>query len=167
LDPHVDAILLRGLAKLPGERFPSARELGETLAEALSIPTRKMQPTLPDEHHRRAPWQVRPENHGLRTAAGGVAVGALLGIAALQLSNMLREPESTQGRESEPLASAHAPVAWLAEKPAPRHETGQLAGSARRAAHPPASADSAAPAKAAPDAGAPVDAGHESPDNVP
>src|ERR1041384_4030342 len=30
LDPHVDAILLRGLAKVPGERFPSARELGES-----------------------------------------------------------------------------------------------------------------------------------------
>src|SRR5687768_9588255 len=53
LDPHVDAILLRGMAKPPAERFPSARELGESLAEALAIPTRKMLPTLPDEHHRR------------------------------------------------------------------------------------------------------------------
>src|SRR6188508_1827304 len=71
LDAHVDAILLRGLAKTPAERFPSARELGETLAEALGIRTRKMQPTLPDEHHRRAPWQAPAENRGWRTFVGG------------------------------------------------------------------------------------------------
>src|SRR5215207_450476 len=40
LDPHVDAILLRGMAKAPGDRFPSARELGEALAEALGIASR-------------------------------------------------------------------------------------------------------------------------------
>lgn len=120
LDRHIDAILLRGMAKLPSERFPSARELGETLAEALSIPTRKMLPTVPDEHHRRAPWQPRPENHGLRTAAGGAAVGALLGVAALQLSNILREPEPTLVRES--AQPPHVAIAWLSEKPSPRAE---------------------------------------------
>src|SRR5882724_13309307 len=75
LDPHVDEVLARGLAKDPSERFPSARELGETLAEALGIRTRKMQPTLPDEHHRRAPWQGPPERRGVRTFVGGAAVG--------------------------------------------------------------------------------------------
>lgn len=117
LDPHVDASLLRGLAKDPAERFPSARELGETLAEALGIPTRKMQPTLPDLHHQSAPWRAPPDNRGWRTFAGGLAVGGLVGVAALQLSNMLREPDGPGPTDpSEP----HMAVAWIAEKPAPR-----------------------------------------------
>jgi serine/threonine-protein kinase len=116
LDPHVDAILLRGLAKDPAVRFPSARELGETLAEALGIRTRKMQPTLPDEHHRRAPWQAPPERRGVRTFVGGAAVGGLLGVAALQLSNLLREPDVGPSTAD----SAHAPIAYLAERAAPK-----------------------------------------------
>ncbi len=167
LDQHVDAILLRGLAKPAAERFPSARELGESLAEALAIPTRKMLPTLPDEHHRRAPWQARPENHGLRTAVGGAAVGALLGVAALQLSNMLREPEP-------PLAAGdsngpHAAVAWLSEKPAHASEAVSAApSSGRKAARAPASADSASKPTTAPaSSSAGADAGREAPDDVP
>jgi eukaryotic-like serine/threonine-protein kinase len=169
LDPHVDSILMRGLAKLATDRFPSARELGESLAEALAIPTRKMLPTLPDEHHRRAPWQARPENQRLRSAVGGAAVGALLGVAALQLSNMLREPEPALGRDDE-AARPHVAVAWLAEKaPTPRDPLPTATSSARRPARPASSAESpasAAPAAPAPDAGV-RDAGHEAPDDAP
>ena len=132
LDPHVDAILARGLAKIPSDRFPSARELGEALAEALSVRTRLMQKTLPDEHHRRAPWQARPENHGLRTAVGGAAVGALLGVGALQLSHLLREPDVAASRSG--AETPHVAVAWLAEKSAPRRSDSIPAPSARRAA---------------------------------
>lgn len=114
LDAHVDAVLQRGLSKPPNERFPSARELGETLAEALDIRTRKMQPTLPDEHHRRAPWQGPAEPRSWRMFVGGAAVGALVGVAALQLSNMLREPDSVTPAEP---AGPHVALAWLAEKP--------------------------------------------------
>src|SRR3954471_19929647 len=114
LDAHVDAILMRGLAKIPGERFPSARELGETLAEALAIRTRKMQPTLPDEHHRNAPWRAPAERHGFRTFAGGLALGGLLGVAALQLSNMLREPEAAAAGEP---TGPHIAMACRAKKP--------------------------------------------------
>jgi serine/threonine-protein kinase len=169
LDPHVDAILLRGLSKPPGERFPSARELGETLAEALAIPTRKMQPTLPDEHHRRAPWQARPENHGLRTAVGGAAVGALMGVAALQLSTMLREPDAPRAREATP---PHVAEAWLYEKPA-LHRTPETPPSASKRPRSPAASDSgaahsaeAAPAREAPDAGSAA-AGVDDPDQAP
>jgi serine/threonine-protein kinase len=171
LDPHVDAILLRGLAKPPGERFPSARELGENLAEALSVPARKMLPTLPDEHHRRAPWQARPENQGLRTAVGGAAIGALLGVTALQLSNMLREPD--------PAAAAGAPapheaVAWLSEK-APALPTAEASvgphSPARRAPRAPAPIESAPRAtpspSTAPAASASTQVARETPDDVP
>lgn len=165
LDPHVDAILLRGMAKVPGDRFPSARELGEALAEALAVRTRVMQKTLPDEHHLRAPWQARPENHGLRTAVGGAAVGALLGVGALQLSNLLREPDAL-ARQADAQAP-HVAVAWLAEKPASRRaESVPAAPSAKRPASAAASAsavvEAAAPSVARPSpallpSGAPAD----------
>jgi eukaryotic-like serine/threonine-protein kinase len=155
LDPHVDAILLRGMAKVPGDRFPSARELGEALAEALAARTRLMQKTLPDEHHLRAPWQARPENHALRTAVGGAAVGLLLGVSGMQLSNLLREPDAAaRGSEAD---KPHVAVAWLAEKPASRRAEGVTAApSARRTPHPAAAASApegapvAAPASPSP-----------------
>jgi eukaryotic-like serine/threonine-protein kinase len=114
LDPHVDAILQRGLSKLATERFSSARELGEALAEALTVPSRQMLATVPDLHHRTAPWQAPVESRGLRTFTGGIALGALLGVAALQLSNILREPEPPAAREA---SGPHVAVAWLAERP--------------------------------------------------
>ena len=144
LDPHVDAILLRGLAKSPNDRFPSARELGESLAEALGIASRKMLPTLPDQHHRRAPWQAPPDRHALRNFAGGAALGALAGVAALQLSHLLREPDAVS--QPEPGLAAHVAVAYLAEKAAPRRsaEPPAPSGTARKAPHPPGSASAAA-----------------------
>ena len=171
LDQHVDAILLRALAKPPAERFPSARELGENLAEALAVPTRKMLPTLPDEHHRRAPWHVRPEHQGLRTAVGGAAIGALLGVSALQLSNMLREPDPGESAEQ---AAAHEAVAWLSEKAPPLLNSEQTAtpqGSTRRSPRASASTDPAPRAatqpSAAPPASASAEASREAPDDVP
>jgi hypothetical protein len=165
LDPHVDAILLRGLAKAPGDRFPSARELGEALAEALGIASRKMQPTLPDEHHRRAPWQAPPERHGLRNFVGGVAVGALLGVAALQLSNLLREPEASH---AEPVEGGHLAVAYLAEKPAPKRapEATASASSNRKSPHPASSAPAPTPAASAEPVAAPSPSS-DAPDDVP
>jgi eukaryotic-like serine/threonine-protein kinase len=150
LDAHVDTILLRGLAKTPGDRFPSARELGETLAEALAIRTRKMLPTLPDEHHRRAPWQAPAEHRGWRTFAGGAALGGLLGVASLQLSNILREPEAAAAGEP---AGPHVAMAWLAEKPTHRVPEPPPSSSSRKPARAPAAA-TAEPAPAAPPAGA-------------
>jgi serine/threonine-protein kinase len=124
LDPHVDEILRRGMAKNPSERFPSACELGEALAEALQVRSRRMQTTLPDEHHRRALWHGKPENKSLRTAAGGAALGALLGMSALQLSYALREPASPAQEELQSAAVFEPPVAWLSERAArpPRSE---------------------------------------------
>jgi serine/threonine-protein kinase len=170
LDAHVDAILLRGLAKTPAERFPSARELGETLAEALGIRTRKMQPTLPDEHHRRAPWQVPAESRSWRTFVGGAAFGGLLGVAALQLSNVLREPEIGGQADA---AGPHVALAYLAERatahrlpeaPVPstsgRKPTRAPAAAATEPVPAAASAEQASP-------GARPDLAAEQPDNAP
>jgi eukaryotic-like serine/threonine-protein kinase len=169
LDPHVDAILLRGLAKLPGDRFESARELGDALAEALGIASRKMQKTLPDQHHRRAPWQAPPERSGLRPFAGGAAVGALLGVAALQLSTLLREPDVQAAADS----PSHVAIAYLAEKPSVRRPPDPTpSATAKRAPHTasalPGSADTG-DGKAAPPASVSPKPGPsaESPDDAP
>ena len=142
LDAHVDTILLRGLAKTPADRFPSARELGETLAEALAIRTRKMQPTLPDEHHRRATWQAPVEHRGWRSFAGGAALGGLLGVASLQLSNILREPEAAAAGES---TGPHVALAWLAEKPTHRAPEPPPSSSSRKPSRAPAATPEVAP----------------------
>lgn len=92
LDPRVDDVLARGLAKDPSARFEDARALGRALAEALCQNPRNKLPTLPDERHR----NHAPSPHESRTTrlvVGGAAVGALLGIAGFQLTVGLREPE--------------------------------------------------------------------------
>jgi hypothetical protein len=94
-----------------------------------------------------------------------------LGVAALQLSNVLREPDAGSPTEATP----HLALAWLAEKPAHRATDAiPSSSSARKAARAPA-APSAEPAggttptepRAAESAATKPDAGAETPDNVP
>ncbi len=155
LDPHVDGVLLRALAKQPERRFPSTREFGDALAEALGQGTRGAMPTLPDTQHRLA---LGERASGARSAVGGAAVGALLGIAIMQLTLGLRERER-EASLSAPSAGANRPkppaVAWLA--PAPRgRTTAQPSVSARRA---PSAAPSAHPVPPPASSVAEVDAG--------
>jgi eukaryotic-like serine/threonine-protein kinase len=118
LDPHVDGVLLRALSKDPNARFPSARHFGEALAEALERRTRSAQPTLPDQHRRGRPDD---ESRGLRNLLGGVALGALIGAAGMQLSSGLRHDSIADDGATTPSPSAAAAVAYLAETPrAPR-----------------------------------------------
>src|SRR3954471_17032557 len=85
LDPHVDRVLARGLAKNPSERYEDARAFGLALAEALWQSPRRQLVTLPDQrHHSQAP--SAHESRTTRLVVGGAAVGALLGIAGFQLS---------------------------------------------------------------------------------
>jgi serine/threonine-protein kinase len=155
LDPHVDGVLARALSKEPERRFPSAREFGDALAEALERGTRGAMPTIPDTQHRLALGER--SSGGARSAVGGAALGALLGIAAMQLTSGLRERE----REASLIPQANAtqpkppPVAWLS--PAPRERAHpQASASVRRA---PSAAPSAHSAPPEPSEGAEVDAG--------
>ena len=156
LDPHVDGVLARALAKDPQQRFPSADEFGDALAEALGQSTRGAMPTLPDSQHRLA--QADRAAGSTRSAVGGAAVGALLGIALMQLSSGLREREQ-EGAAPPPSAPTKAAkqraVAWLS--PAPRERPkASASASARRAPSAAASAPSAPPPDTDPaDAGGP------------
>ena len=100
LDPHVDEVLARGLAKDPVRRYEDARALGLALSEALSRSPRSKLPTLPDQRHRSHEPSAR-ETRTTRLVIGGAAVGALLGIAGFQLSLGLREPEHEAAARSE------------------------------------------------------------------
>ena len=113
LDPHVDGVLERALSKNPARRFPSAREFGDALAEALGHRTRGALPTLPDTQHRDV--QRAEEQASGRKFAGGMAVGALLGIAALQITISLRDREKEALSEPEPVLAPA--VAYLSEPP--------------------------------------------------
>ncbi len=126
LDPHVDEVLARGLAKDPLARYEDARAFGSALSEALFQSPRSRQPTLPDQRHR----SQEPSAHESRTTRlviGGAAVGALLGIAGFQLSLSLRESEHTAEARSEAVADAAvsavptvAATATASEAPKPK-----------------------------------------------
>jgi serine/threonine protein kinase len=113
LDPHVDGVLERALSKNPDRRFPSAREFGDALAEALGHRTRSALPTIPDTQHRNVE-RVEQQASG-RRFAGGVALGALLGIAALQITMSLRDRE--QEALHEPIAPLTPAIAYLSDVP--------------------------------------------------
>jgi eukaryotic-like serine/threonine-protein kinase len=148
LDPHVDGVLARALAKDPEKRFASTREFGDALAEALGRRTRGALPTLPDERHE---VQRRAEPHaGARLLVGGAAAGALLGIAGIQLTSGLKERE--HAALAEPATATAPPVAWLSESPLAKTRPSASASSRRPAATasaPAPSRPSAAPPPAA------------------
>ncbi len=166
LSPHVDRALQRGLAKDPNQRFDSAREFGQALAEALELLPRSALPTLPDERHRRS----QPPNPETRTRLmiGGVAIGALLGVAGMQLTSGLRQSESAE-LDAEALhvvaapSATHATEAWLAELPRTRPKASASARqhTARADATAPTDAGAPAPTPDAAAARAEADAGSE------
>lgn len=85
VDHHVDSVLARGLAKDPSARYGSADELGEALAEALTLaPPRAALPTLPDER-RLETRAARQSRRDLTLLALGLVLGASLTTSAFLL----------------------------------------------------------------------------------
>jgi serine/threonine protein kinase len=156
LDPHVDEVLARGLAKAPSARFEDARSFGRALAEALWQSPRRQLPTLPDERHQtHAPSAY--ESRTTRLVVGGAAVGALLGIAGFQLIMGLREPEHPLSARVEQVAEESLPTApevAVPESPKsklkPRHDARD--GGQNKASHA-TSNDAGKPAPDSTDAG--------------
>ena len=117
LNPRVDEVLARALGKNAQDRFPSAREFGAALADALEIAPRSRLPTLPDDHH----LQLVHANTR-RVALGSAAIGLLLGVSLLELTHRLRANEAAVSAESERIAQAAPSVmtGWLAPSARPR-----------------------------------------------
>lgn len=127
VDPHVDTILARGLAKHPGGRFPSCREFGAALADTLELSPRTAMATLPDQHHRLAAAAVNEGPRWPRVALGGVAVGTLISVAAWQLWQRLDPPErplpivpSTTAASAEATPQRPPSVVTEPRRPSPR-----------------------------------------------
>ncbi|HEY1536822.1 MAG TPA: serine/threonine-protein kinase [Polyangiaceae bacterium] len=153
LDPHVDAVLARGLAKLPGARFEDARAFGRALAEALWQSPRQKLVTLPDQQHRTHAPSVQ-ESRTTRLVVGGAAVGALLGIAGFQLIIGLREPEHALPARAEQVAEESTPKAPEAiavespkskSKPAAHRDATRDAGANKANQAPPSDAGKSVP----------------------
>lgn len=112
LDPAVDRVLQRGLAKDPKQRFASCDEFGRALSDALRHNTRASLPTLPDAHHQLPPPRSK------------FVSGLLLGAAAASAMTwaLLRPPTATSapvvglGQELDEPEEIILPVAWLAER---------------------------------------------------
>jgi serine/threonine protein kinase len=164
LDPHVDGVLFRGLAKDFEARFPTTLDFGEALAEALERRTRSAQPTLPDQQHR---FAAAPSQ---RSSWGAAALGALAGVTAMQLTAGLRAGDSSPLVTPAAATSSTAAVAYLSEsprpakpKPSPTHAikrfTPAEAPSRAKAVPPPAPT----PSFAAPSPSSELDAGAEPP----
>ncbi|HEY3665372.1 MAG TPA: serine/threonine-protein kinase [Polyangiaceae bacterium] len=132
VDPHVDDVLARGLAKAPSARYDDARAFGRALAEALWQSPRRQLPTLPDERHRTQAPSAH-ESRTTRLVVGGAAVGALLGIAGFQLILGLREPEHSQTARAEQVAEDSSPVKAPGPLP-PESPKGKLKPSAKHEA---------------------------------
>lgn len=122
LDPHVDTVLARALSKNPKSRFSSCEDFGRALAEALELSSARLaMPTLPDEYHRES-WKEERKSHSTRIALGGAAVGALLAVAAFQITAHLRPPaQAVASTAPAEIARDRHPVAWLAERPPQHH----------------------------------------------
>jgi serine/threonine-protein kinase len=116
LNPAVDEVFARAFHKTPAARYPSAREFGAALGQALEDRPRSQLPTLPDEFHREF-----SHKRARRSAVGFVALGALLGVGLSELTARLRAGEAADAR---PVAvSTPAPSAiqgWLAPPARPR-----------------------------------------------
>lgn len=115
LDPSVDTVLARALAKHPNSRFEDCEQFGRALSAALSRGARTAIPTMPDTYH---------VQQSQRSGLFGMAIALLLGAAGAWL--ILRDPDSSQA-PSAIVDSARAapirdeeilPIAWLAERPA-------------------------------------------------
>jgi serine/threonine protein kinase len=134
VDPHVDTVLGRALAKDPSARYGSAKDFGEALAEALETRPRSALPTLPDERHQHAPWvSKRRESGSARMAAGGIAIGVLLGVAGFQLTSSLRTTERQPIEDTvAPSEPESVPLGFLTDGRRVKARSANASGAPRR-----------------------------------
>lgn len=116
LSPEVDAVLRRGMSKDPRTRYPSAREFGRALANALDQPRHTL-PTVSNE----LPTPSFGSSGRARHWISAIALGAAIGAVAMRLAS---DPDNEAAPSAPPgQASAESvAIGWLA--PAPRKARG-------------------------------------------
>jgi serine/threonine-protein kinase len=167
LPAELDAVLARGMAKSPGDRYPSCRELGIAVVDCL-LPHETPSPARGDAASALALARVSsapevlppPERKPWRVALGGLAV---VGLATW----LVRTAQQPADAEPVPAASASAPVASGARPaPPPRPRSPRPAASLPTPSAPPPSSASAPPptlASSAPASDAPPSASEAPP----
>jgi serine/threonine protein kinase len=117
LSPRVDEVLGRAFSKVASERYPSAKDFGDALAEALENAPRSQLPTLPDDHH-----IVSANRHKQRIVVGSGVIGGAIGIGLFALGNQLIESDAIPVVQPSrtPAASSSIIVGWLAPPARPR-----------------------------------------------
>ena len=93
LESSVDAVLLRGMAQRPGDRFTSCSALGNALSEALG--QSELQARLPDQS-----TLLKHAKQERRTQLGFGVLFLLLGATAATLLSQLSSTEPGQETES-------------------------------------------------------------------
>jgi tetratricopeptide (TPR) repeat protein len=100
LPPAVDAVLARGMAKRPEDRWPSAQDFAQALETALTEAATKPH---------RAAAAARPAR---ATAAAAAAAGAAAAGAAGAARRPARATQPTTGRRTAPRTGSHPPIAY-------------------------------------------------------
>jgi serine/threonine protein kinase len=117
LDPQVDDVFSRALAKQPEARFDSCEQFGRALAETLEPRSRDFMRTLPDQHQRRLLRGARQARHW-PAVAGGVGLGVLLTLATYRLPQRLQDSPPEPASRASAAGSTPVPSAqYLAEAP--------------------------------------------------
>lgn len=119
-DPRVDTVLLRAMSKNPKDRFGACAEFGEALAAAMEANKRPAMATMPDRRHLETLSRAPGDSRVRHAAVGGAAVGALIAIAAFQLTSSLRPGSAAEGSAEKVAAEPALPkpaVGWLAGAP--------------------------------------------------
>jgi eukaryotic-like serine/threonine-protein kinase len=100
LPPAVDAVLARGMAKRPEDRWPSAQDFAQALETALTEAATKPH---------RAAAAARPAR---ATAAAAAAAGVAAAGAAGAARRPARATQPTTGRRTAPRTGSHPPIAY-------------------------------------------------------
>jgi eukaryotic-like serine/threonine-protein kinase len=126
LDPRVDQVLFRALAKDPSARFPSAEDFGRALADALTAAPRAALPTLPDERHRQDTERAN-ERRQLWAAIGGFVIGSAMTAGGfLLIGNDGAHSELARPLDAAATGQSSTPTSDGATNPPPRRRVAPL-----------------------------------------
>ena len=108
LPPAVDAVLARGMAKRPEDRWPSAQDFAQALDTALTEASTKPHRVAAAARPTRATAGAAAAAAGAGAAVGAAGAGGPAGAAR----RPTRATQPTAGRRTAPRTGSHPPVAY-------------------------------------------------------